>query len=78
MQVCSERVGLRVDGIHHRRVVELLQDVARAHAPALAADGDVCGWVVVGLEDEVGVDVGGEVLCDELFLLAAWHDLERD
>ena len=30
----------------------------------------------MGLEDEVGVDVGGKVLCDELFLLASRHDLE--
>ena len=71
MDVQSERVSLGVDLVRLSRVVELLEHLARADAPAFILDTDVGGRVVVGLKEVGGIEVGGEIGCDELFILAA-------
>lgn len=66
-----ETVQLRVDLVRLGGFFQLLEHVARTDAPAFVLDGDVGGRVVVGLEEEFGVEVGGEVGGDELGVLAA-------
>lgn len=68
--VHPERVRLGVDFIGFSRVLKLLEDFARANAPAVVLDCDVSGWVVVGLEEVFAVDVSGKVGSDELRVLA--------
>lgn len=71
MDVESERVGLGIDFVCLGRIVELLQRVPWPDAPTFGSDGYVCGRVVVCLEEVAGVEVGGEIGCDELFVLSA-------
>ena len=71
VKVESERVGLGIDIVGLSRIVELLQDISGSDAPTFHPDGDECRRVIVGLEEEVGVDVGGEVLGAELLVLSA-------
>lgn len=70
MHVHPKRVRLRIDLVRLRRVVQLLEDLAGADAPAFVLDGDEGGGVVVGLEEVGAVHVGGEVGRDELGILA--------
>ena len=72
--VGAEAVGLRIDLVRLGRVLQLLQDVARTHAPAVVLDDDVGGWVVVGLQAVFGFDVGGEVGGGEVGVLTAGLD----
>ena len=71
MDVQSKRVSLGIDFVRLSRVVELLEHLARTDAPAFILDTDVGGRVVVGLKEVGRIEVGGEVGCDELFVLAA-------
>ena len=71
MDVQSKRVGLWVDFICLSRIIQLLQRVPRPDAPAFRPNGYVCGGVVVRLEEVAGVEVGGEIRRDELFVLSA-------
>ena len=73
--VGAEAVGLRIDLVRLGRVLELLEDVAGAHAPAVVLDDDVGGRVVVGLEAVFGFDVGGEVGGGEVGVLTAGLDI---
>lgn len=70
MNIDPERVGFRVNIVNLRRVFQLLQDVSRANAPSVHFDGDESGWVIVGLEKVIGVNVGGQVGCNQLRILA--------
>ena len=71
VDVESEGVGLGVDFIGLSRVVQLLQGIPRSDTPSFVSDRDVCGRVVMCLEEVAGVEVGGEVRSDELFVLSA-------
>ncbi len=71
VDVNSERIGLRIDLICLSRVIQLFQGFPRPNAPSLSPHGNVCRRVVVCLEEVAGVEVGGEVGCDELFVLSA-------
>ena len=71
MDIDSKRVGLRINVIRLRRIVELLEDLTGPHAPSFMLDGDECWGMVVGLEEVGAVHVGGQVGCDELSILAA-------
>ena len=71
VDVESERVGLGVDFICLGRVIQLLQGLPRPNTPSFVSNGDVCRWMVMGLEEVARVEVGGEVRCDELFVLSA-------
>ena len=71
MDVESEGVTLGVDFVSLRRVVQLLQGVPRPNTPSFVSNRDVCRRVVMCLKEVAGVEVGGEVGCDELFVLSA-------
>ena len=71
MDVESERVGFGVDFVCLSRIIQLLQCVPWSNTPTFGSNGDVCRRVVVSLEEVAGVEVGGEVGCDELFVLSA-------
>lgn len=71
MHIDPKRVCLRINVVNLRRVFQLLQDVPRTHTPSVHFDGDEGGWVVVGLKKVVGVNVGGQVGCNQLRILAA-------
>ena len=71
MDVESERVGLWIDFICLGRIIQLLQRVPWPDAPTFGPNGDVCRRVVVRLEEVAGVEVGGEIGRDELFVLSA-------
>jgi hypothetical protein len=58
VNVQSERVGLRVNLISLRRVVQLLQHLARADTPALILDANVGRRVIVSLEEVRRVEMG--------------------
>lgn len=73
--VGAEAVGLRIDLVRLGRVLQLLQDVAGAHAPAVVLDDDVGGRVVVRLQAVFGLDVGGEIGGGEVGVLAAGLDV---
>ena len=70
VDVESERVCLGVDFVCLRRVIQLLQCLPRPNAPTFISNRDVCRRVVMSLKEVAGVDVGGEVGCDELFVLS--------
>lgn len=74
MDVESERVGLGVDFICLSRVIQLLQGLPRPDTPSFISNRDVCRRVVMGLKQVARVEVGGEVGCDELFVLSARHN----
>lgn len=69
MYVEPEAVGLWIHLICLGWVVQLLEDVARTNTPSFVLDADKCRRVVVGLEKVGRFEVGGEVGCDELFVL---------
>lgn len=71
MDVESEAVRFRIHLICLGGVFQFVQHFARTDAPAFVSDADVGGWVVVGLEEVGGFEVGGEVGCDELLVLTA-------
>lgn len=71
MDVESERVGLGVHLVRLSRIVQLLQGLPRPNTPSLISDGDVCRRVVMSLKEVARVEMGGEVRCDELFVLSA-------
>ncbi len=62
----AETVALRIHLVRDGRVLQLLEDLARADAPSLGLDGDEGGGVVVRLQEVGRVEVGGEVRGDEL------------
>ena len=67
----AEFVLIRCYRVGGGGISELLHDVSGASAPAERFDGDVCWWLVLGLEEVVGVDARGEVAEDELGVLTA-------
>ena len=71
VDVESERVGLGVNFICLSGVIQLLQGIPRPDAPPFVPNGDVCRRMVMRLKEVAGVEVGGEVGCDELFVLSA-------
>lgn len=70
VDVESEGVGLGVDFIRLSGIVQFFQRVPRPDAPSFVPDRDVCRRVVVCLEEVAGVEVGGKIGCDELFVLS--------
>lgn len=70
VDVESEGVGLGVDFIRLSGIVQFFQRVPRPDAPSFVPHRDVCRRVVVCLEEVAGVEVGGKIGCDELFVLS--------
>lgn len=66
----SERVALGIDFICLSRVIQLLQGLPRPNTPSFISDRDVRRRVVMCLKEVARVEVGGEVGCDELFVLS--------
>lgn len=71
VNVESEGVRLGVDLIRLRGIIQFFQRLPRPDAPSFIPNRDVCRRVVVGLEEVARVEVGGEIGCDELFVLSA-------
>ena len=69
--VHAEGIRLGIDLVGLGGVLEPLEHVAGANAPAVVLDRDVGGGVVVGLQEVAAVEVGGEVGGDELGVLTA-------
>ncbi len=70
VHVQTERIRLGVHVIRLGGILELLQYLPRPDAPAVRLDGDEGGGMIVGLQQVVGVDVGGQIGSDELRVLA--------
>ena len=60
----AEFILVRCYGVGCGRVSELLHDVSGTGAPAERFHGDVCWWLVLCLEEIVGVDARGEIAED--------------
>ena len=76
LHVDIETEGVRL-GVHlvcNSRVFELLQDIAGADAPSLRFNSDVRRRVVMGLEEVVCIEVGGEIGSYELGVLTTGLD----
>lgn len=58
-------------GVGAGGILQLLEDLARARAPAEGVHGDVGRGVVLGLQQVLGVDARGEVFDGDLVVLAA-------
>lgn len=71
MHVQPEGVRLGINLVREGGVFEFFQRLARADAPAIGFDADESRRMIMGLEEEVGVKVGGEVGGDELRVLPA-------
>lgn len=74
MDIETEGVRLGIHLVCNSRVFELLQDIARTDPPSLGFDGDVCRGVVMGLEEVICIEVGGEIGSYELGILTTGLD----
>lgn len=64
--VDTERVSLRINLICFSRIIKLFKDLPRSDTPSIIFDRYVSGRVVVGLEEVVACEMGGEIGSDEL------------
>ena len=71
MNVEPERVAFWINFIGLHRIIELFQDITRPNPPTLGTNSDKSGWMIVGLEQVVGLHMGREVLCHKLLVLSA-------
>jgi hypothetical protein len=68
-QVYAVFVASRVDSIGHVSVDNLLQNVFGAGQPSFCADNDKRRWLINGLEDVIGAEVGGRIFGHDLCIL---------